>query len=91
MMINNLKKNGAEHPLVMFVTGPAGCGKSTCVDLAQNYCHKFCQATGLPFHDTTFYFTSTTGSSAALFGGNTIHSATHLNKKKLLITCAFIR
>ena len=74
---------GANIELVMFITGPAGCGKSTCVSLAQEYCHKFCQAMGLPFDDNTFYFTSTTGSSAALFGGMTIHSAAHLNKRNI--------
>ena len=74
---------GANIELVMFITGPAGCGKSTCVSLAQEYCHKFCQAMGLPFDDNTFYFTSTTGSSAALFGGMTIHSAAHLIKRNI--------
>jgi hypothetical protein len=34
----------------------------------------------MAFNDYTFYFTSTTGSSAALLGGSTIHSAAHLNK-----------
>ena len=35
------------------------------------------------FNDNTFYFTSTTGSSAALFGGSTIHSAAFFNAKKI--------
>ena len=51
--------------------------------LAQSFCHKFCSCIGIPFNDVTFYFTSTTGSSAALFGGMTIHSAAHLNRKKI--------
>ena len=69
--------------LIMFLTGPAGCGKSTCVEPAQTYCHKCCQLAGLPFDDTTFYFTSTTGSSACLFGGTTIHRAAHLRKDRI--------
>ena len=82
-LINQLEHNGAMSQLLMFVTGPAGCGKSTCVELAQTYCHKFCQMAGLPFDDKTFYFTSTTGSSACLFGGNTIHGAAHLMKSHI--------
>ena len=80
-LIRQLEKMGGNRQLVMFLTGPAGCGKSTSVELSQKYCHKFCQMVDLPFDDKTFYFTSTTGSSAALFGGMTIHSAAHLNKK----------
>ena len=40
-------------------------------------------AVAVAFNDYTFYFTSTTGSSAALFGGSTIHGAAHLNKSRL--------
>jgi hypothetical protein len=40
----------------------------------------------MAFNDYTFYFTSTTGSSAALFGGSTIHSAAHLNKTRITET-----
>ena len=82
-LIKKLQDSGGMHQLLMFVTGPAGCGKSTCIELAQQYCHKFCQIAGLPFDDTTFYFTATTGSSACLFGGTTIHSAAHLRKAKI--------
>ena len=53
------------------------------MELAQTYYHNFCQIVGLPFDDKTFYFTSTTGSSACLFGGNTIHGAAHLMKKHI--------
>ena len=82
-LIETLENFGAMRQLVMFLTGPAGCGKSTCVELAQKYCHKFCQLAGLSFDETTFYFTSSTGSSACLFGGNTIHSAAHLAKTRI--------
>ncbi len=36
-----------------------------------------------PFDKTTFYFTSTTESSAVLFGWTTIHSEAHLNAGKI--------
>ncbi|KAL7491429.1 hypothetical protein ACHAWT_000795 [Skeletonema menzelii] len=67
----------------MLLSGPAGCGKSTCIETAQEFAHKFCMGVAQAFNDYTFYFTSTTGSSAALFGGSTIHSAAHLNKTKI--------
>ena len=38
-------------------------------------------AADVAFDDITFYFTSTTCPSVALFEGMTIHSATHLNKR----------
>jgi len=78
-----LKARGAKEQLIMLLTGPAGCGKSTSVQLAQQYCHSFCMAVAVAFDDITFYFTSTTGSSAALFGGMTIHSAAHMNKTNI--------
>lgn len=78
-----LKKHGAMTQLVMMLTGPGGCGKSTCVSLAQGYCHAFCARIGVLFNDTSFAFTSTTGSSAAIFGGTTIHGFAYMNRKKI--------
>jgi len=82
-LIAKLKARGAQDQLIMLLTGPAGCGKSTCVKLAQTFCHRFCMAVAVAFNNITFYFTSTTGSSAAIFGGMTIHSAAHINKKSV--------
>ena len=53
------------------------------MEAAQFFCHKFCTAIAAAFNDYTFYFTATTGSAAALFGGTTIHSAAHLNKSRV--------
>mmetsp|Transcript_1485 Transcript_1485/g.3204 ORF Transcript_1485/g.3204 Transcript_1485/m.3204 type:complete len:1761 (+) Transcript_1485:1415-6697(+) len=78
-----LKKHGAMTQLVMLLTGPGGCGKSTCVSMAQGYCHAFCARIGVLFNDTSFAFTSTTGSSAAIFGGTTIHGFAYLNRQKI--------
>ena len=82
-LIQKLKARGAKDQLIMLLSGPAGCGKSTSVSLAQQYCHNFCMAVAVAFNDITFYFTATTGSAAALFGGMTIHSAAHLNKTNI--------
>eukprot|EP00984_Skeletonema_dohrnii_P014491 scaffold6089_cov149-Skeletonema_dohrnii-CCMP3373.AAC.2 len=78
-----LEDRGGLDQLLMLLTGGAGCGKSTSLDAAQEFAHKFCMAVAVAFNDYTFYFTSTTGSSAALFGGSTIHGAAHLNKTRL--------
>ena len=82
-VVQDLKAMGGREHLVMFLTGAAGCGKSTTMEAAQFFCHKFCTAIAAAFNDYTFYFTATTGSAAALFGGTTIHSAAHLNKSRI--------
>ncbi|KAL7450493.1 hypothetical protein ACHAWC_005221 [Mediolabrus comicus] len=85
-LVTKLNQMGGEEQLRMLLTGPAGCGKSTCIETAQEFAHKFCMGVAMAFNDYTFYFTSTTGSSAALFGGTTIHSAAHLNKTRITET-----
>ena len=86
-LIQMLEQHGTMQQLVMFLTGPAGCGKHMrWTGTSQKYCHKFCQLAGLPFDEKTFYFTSSTGSSACLFGGTTIHSAAHLAKDRITDT-----
>ena len=80
-LILKLKARGAQEQLIMFFSGPGGCGKSTSLFLAQEYCHAFCTALSVPFNDKTFFFTSTTGSSACLFGGVTIHGGAYLSKQ----------
>jgi hypothetical protein len=82
-LINDLKARGGKDQLIMFLSGGAGCGKSTTMELAQQYAHRFCTAIATAFNDYSFYFTATTGSAAALFNGSTIHSAAHLNKTRL--------
>jgi type II secretory pathway predicted ATPase ExeA len=49
---NNIKKKvvgklnhiGAKDQLLMFVTGPAGTGKSTAIEVAQHFCFEFCRS-----------------------------------------------
>ena len=78
-----LVRHGGMDQLIMLVTGQGGSGKSTCVSLAQRFCHSFCTRLAILFDDKTFTFTSTTGSSAAIFGGTTVHSAAYLNRVKI--------
>ena len=76
ILIEQLKRRGAKYQLIMLMTGPS-------VVLAQQFYHRFCAAVSVAFDNTTFYFTATTGSVAALFGGMTIHSAARLNEKNI--------
>ena len=83
-MVEHLTALGGREQLVMFLTGPAGEGKTTAVKLAQCFCFKFCQAVSILWSDRTFLFTAYTGSAASCFGGVTICKAAFLNKKKAL-------
>lgn len=78
-LIKRLKARGGHEQLIMFLTGFAGAGKSTCVKIAQRFCFEFCRAVSIPWNDNTFLFTATTGSAASLFDGQTIHDAAFLN------------
>ena len=71
-------------PMIMFLTGPAGSGKSTAVMVAKHFCYDFCLAVGDMWSDTTFLFTAYTGAAAALFGGVTISKAAFINQRKSL-------
>lgn len=69
---------GGREQLIMFLCGFAGAGKSSCVNTAQRFCFEFCRSASIPWNTNSFLFTATTGSAAALFGGQTIHDAAFL-------------
>ncbi len=83
-VIKKLKARGGRDQLLMFLTGPAGSGKSTSKKVAQQFCYEFCIAVGIVWSDKTFIFTAYTGLAASLFGGVTISKATFLNQPKQL-------
>ena len=83
-VIEKLKARGGRDQLLMFLTGPAGSGKSTAIKVAQQFCYEFCIAVGIMWSDKTFIFTAYTGSAASLFGGVTISKAAFLNQRKQL-------
>jgi hypothetical protein len=83
-VIKKLKARGGRDQLLMFLTGPAGSGKSTSMKVAQQFCYEFCIAVGIMWGDKTFIFTAYTGSAASLFGGVTISKAAFLNQRKQL-------
>ena len=68
---------------MMLVTGLAGCGESTAVLVAQQFCFEFCNAASIMWSNNTFLFTAYTGSAAAAFGGLTTSKATYLAKDNI--------
>ncbi len=81
-IIKKLNARGGRNQLLMFLTGPAGLGKSTAMKVAQQFCYEFCIAVGMMWSDKTFIFTAYTGLAASLFGGVTISKAAFLNQRK---------
>ncbi len=80
----HLKSLGGKKQLLMFLTGPAGAGKTTAVKTAERFCFEFCKAVGVVWQDNRFLFTAYTGSAASTFGGMTICKTAYLNKRKAL-------
>ena len=85
-VVGKLKQLGAKEQLLMFVTGPAVAGKSTAIDVAQQFCFEFCKSMDIIWGDKTFLFTAITGCAAALFGGFTLHKAAYLNSRSKNVT-----
>jgi hypothetical protein len=85
-IVGKLQARGDQEQLIMFLTGPAGSGKSTAVRVAEQFCYEFCLAVGIMWSDTTFLFTAYTGAAASLIGGTTISKTAYLNQKDPSVT-----
>jgi hypothetical protein len=83
-IVHRLEARGGQNQLIMFLTEPAVSGKSTAMQVAQQFCYDFCLAVGVMWSDTTFLFTAYTGAATSLFGGVTISKAAFLNQQKAL-------
>ena len=83
-IVKRLKARGGQDHMVMFLTGPAGSGKSSALMVAQQFCFEFCQSVGVMWSDKTFLFTAYTGSAASLIGGVTISKAAFINQNSAL-------
>ena len=83
-LVEELKVRGGKDQLIMFLTGPAGAGKSTAVKVARRFCFEFCHTVGTLWSDRTFLFSAYTGSAAMAVGGVTICKAAYLMKKGAL-------
>jgi hypothetical protein len=62
-IILKLKARGQRDQLLMFLTGPAGSGKSTAMKVAQQFCYEFYIAVGIMWSDKAFIFTAYTRSA----------------------------
>lgn len=76
-------RNGPTSPLVAFIHGPGGSGKTTAIDLVKRYCEEFCNYLKYAFTADTLVMTALTGVAATLLLGDTVHKAVHLNQKLL--------
>ena len=83
-VVHRLEARGGKSQLIMFLTGPAGSGKSSAVKVAEQFCYDFCLAVGVMWSDQTFLFTAYTGAATSLFGEVTISKAAFLNQQKAL-------
>ena len=68
----------------MFLTRPAGSGKSTAMRVAEQFCFEFYVAVSVMWCDRIFLFTAYTGSAASLIGGITNSKAAYINQNKQL-------
>ena len=67
----------------MFLSGLGGSGKSTVIKAFHKFAKHLCEYLNLTYHDNTIKITAMTGSAASLLDkANTLHMATHLNKRK---------
>ena len=46
-IVKMLKARGGQDHMLMFLTGPAGSGKSSALMVAQQFCFEFCQSVGI--------------------------------------------
>ena len=81
-----LQSRGGKEQLRLFLTGPAGAGKTTAIKAAETFCYRFCQSTGIPWTPTTFFYTAYTGSAASAFGGRTIIKASGMKSQRITAT-----
>lgn len=83
-IIAELKARGGREQLIMFLTGPAGAGKSAAIKIARRFCFEFSRSAGLPWDEFTFLFTAYTGTAAMEVGGLTICKAAFIFTKRVL-------
>ena len=83
-VIEELKVRGGQEHLIMFLSGPAGAGKSSAIKVARRFCFEFCRAASIQWSECTFLFTAYTGTAAMEVGGVTICKAAFIFKKRAL-------
>ena len=80
-LLNDLVgKPAATGQLIMFLSGPGGSGKSEVINQLLLYGQQYCANIQQPFTRNTILVTAYSGVAATLIHGQTLHSATYLNK-----------
>ena len=59
-LVAELKVRGGQDRLLVFLTGPAGAGKSTAMKVTRRFSFEFSLAVGVLWSDHTFLFTAHT-------------------------------
>lgn len=70
-----------EKPLRLFLTGPAGAGKSTILSALISYIQQFCTNIGLIYDKNVIRLTALTGAAATEIKGQTTHKECKLSSK----------
>ena len=83
-LVKELKIRGRQDQLLIFLTGPAGTGKSTLVMIARQFCFECCRIVGVLWNDWTFFLTAYTGTTAMSIGGYTICKSAFLCTNRVL-------
>ena len=80
--LKTLRRLTQGGPLRMFLDGPGGAGKSRVVDELLIYARQFTESHGLNFDMRTIVVTAMSGVAATSIGGETLHKAAGLNRRK---------
>ena len=83
-IIEELKVQGGEEQLIIFLSGPAEAGKSSSIKVARRFCFEFCRAAGMPWNEFTFAFTAYTETTAMEVGEITICKAAFIFTNRAL-------
>jgi AAA domain len=76
-----LMKVNRRGPLVCFLSGPGGTGKSYVITSYVQYCRELCSNLGVKFDSRTIVVTAITGAAAVSIRGETTSSALCLNRE----------
>ena len=77
-----LRGNKDDPQMICLMHGPGGSGKSTVINLVQEYAKSYCDTLGHPYTDKTIVVTAMSGVAATILHGETAHTALGLMKQK---------
>ena len=74
--------NLQDGPPRVFMTGPAGAGKSQTINSLMDHCQSFCRSLGHIFNNEVIRLSALTGTAATQIKGTTIHHECKLGKNQ---------